>query len=314
MRLDRPGGAPRQVAPLPKPGGLLLEPGGTVIAGSGNGFQEGAIGQREPDGEAAADRSAHRPHDDLRDGPADGQRPGARPRRHDLRLRRRRTPGHRPLPQRQGRDPWAEVPSANGLAVDRAGRYLYANQTFVPAAIARVDLRDPSKVETFARPGPEDVSAGARRDDDRPVRPPVLRRQRRRAAVADRHRPLDLRARARPAAAERRGVRRRRRVPRHQPLRGHVLRATWSRSRARGPCRRPPRCRAPACGCGVSPRRVRARAGVRGSAAGVASCAAARSPPRRGPASASAGGWCGMNRRGRRDARPPLPQAAAACA
>jgi sugar lactone lactonase YvrE len=46
---------------------------------------------------------------------------------------------------------WARVASANGLAVDPTGRFLYAAQTSVAARIARVDLRDPSRVTTHAR-------------------------------------------------------------------------------------------------------------------------------------------------------------------
>lgn len=47
---------------------------------------------------------------------------------------------------------WATVPSANGLAVDRSGRYLYAAQTFVPAAIKRVEIAHPANVTTYAKP------------------------------------------------------------------------------------------------------------------------------------------------------------------
>lgn len=160
MRLDRPGGTPRQVAPLPKPGGLLLEPGGTVIAGSGNGFQEGAIGNVSPMAKL------------LRIDPRTGrtatiatglQMANGLARDLDATIYGSDDVGRRGIDRlRRGKveTGWAEVLSANGLAVDRAGRYLFANQTFVPAAIARVDLRDPSKVETFARPGPEDMSAG----------------------------------------------------------------------------------------------------------------------------------------------------------
>ena len=46
---------------------------------------------------------------------------------------------------------WARVASANGLAVDTAGRFLYAAQTFVAARIARVDLVDADSVTTHAR-------------------------------------------------------------------------------------------------------------------------------------------------------------------
>ncbi len=55
---------------------------------------------------------------------------------------------------------WASVFSANGLAIDRAQRYLYAAQTFQPAAITRIDLRDSAKVETFATPPADGVAAG----------------------------------------------------------------------------------------------------------------------------------------------------------
>jgi sugar lactone lactonase YvrE len=49
---------------------------------------------------------------------------------------------------------WAKVPSANGLATDSGGQYLYAAQTFVPAAIKRVEIANPANVTTHARPGP----------------------------------------------------------------------------------------------------------------------------------------------------------------
>ena len=46
---------------------------------------------------------------------------------------------------------WARVASANGLAIDRAGRFLYAAQTFVAARVSRIDLQDPDSVVTHAR-------------------------------------------------------------------------------------------------------------------------------------------------------------------
>ncbi len=51
---------------------------------------------------------------------------------------------------------WAEVNSANGLVVDRSGRYLYAAQTFQAPEIARVEIAHPSNVTTFAAGTPED--------------------------------------------------------------------------------------------------------------------------------------------------------------
>ncbi len=55
---------------------------------------------------------------------------------------------------------WATVPSANGLAVDPGGRYLYAAQTFTAAAIKRVEIANPANVTTYARPGPPAWASG----------------------------------------------------------------------------------------------------------------------------------------------------------
>jgi hypothetical protein len=46
---------------------------------------------------------------------------------------------------------WARVASANGLAIDCAGRFLYAAQTFVPARVSRIDLHIPESVTTHVR-------------------------------------------------------------------------------------------------------------------------------------------------------------------
>ncbi len=55
---------------------------------------------------------------------------------------------------------WAAVTSANGLVVDRAGKFLYAAQTFQPAAIKRVEIANPTNVQTYVQAGPEDIAAG----------------------------------------------------------------------------------------------------------------------------------------------------------
>ena len=55
---------------------------------------------------------------------------------------------------------WATVISGNGLAVSANGRYLFVNQTFQPAAIQRIDLTEPTRVEHYAAPGPLDFAAG----------------------------------------------------------------------------------------------------------------------------------------------------------
>lgn len=55
---------------------------------------------------------------------------------------------------------WADVVSANGLVVNRAKTHLLSAQTFTAAGIARVDLADPAKTETYFTPPAEDVAAG----------------------------------------------------------------------------------------------------------------------------------------------------------
>jgi sugar lactone lactonase YvrE len=55
---------------------------------------------------------------------------------------------------------WASVDSPNGLVIDSSGRWLYAAQTFVPAAIARIEIANPANVETFYRAPAADIAAG----------------------------------------------------------------------------------------------------------------------------------------------------------
>lgn len=57
-------------------------------------------------------------------------------------------------------DDWSRVATPNGLAIDTAGRYLYAAQTFKPASVARIDLRDPAKEEPYYEAPPADAAAG----------------------------------------------------------------------------------------------------------------------------------------------------------
>ena len=46
---------------------------------------------------------------------------------------------------------WATVDSANGMAISRGGKYIFANQTFVtPSTISRIEIADPTNVTTWA--------------------------------------------------------------------------------------------------------------------------------------------------------------------
>jgi sugar lactone lactonase YvrE len=57
-------------------------------------------------------------------------------------------------------DDWSKVMTPNGLVIDTAGRYLYAAQTFKPASVARIDLKDPTKETPYFEAGPGDQQGG----------------------------------------------------------------------------------------------------------------------------------------------------------
>lgn len=157
MRLDRPSGGPRLLAPVSDPGGLAFDGRGNLIVGFGNTVSNGQVGDetgpsgllrvdpdsgaseiyatglsmangvvRGPDGSFYASNDFGSNIDRIRNGVTE-----------------------------RG---WAKVESGNGLAVD--DRYLYVAQTFRPAAIQRVALDDPTDVSDYVRAGPDDTSAG----------------------------------------------------------------------------------------------------------------------------------------------------------
>jgi sugar lactone lactonase YvrE len=158
MVLDSRTGPAKVLAHLEAPGGLAFDTDGGLIVGSGNTIQNGATGDdtgpsklfridtntghkrvfatglsmgnglvRGLDGSFFASNDVGKSIDRIRGGKT----------------------------QRN----WATVQSGNGLTIDPTGRYLYAAQTFVPAAISRVDLLDPAKVTTHMS-SPSDASAG----------------------------------------------------------------------------------------------------------------------------------------------------------
>lgn len=55
---------------------------------------------------------------------------------------------------------WAQVLSGNGLVVSRNQRWLYAAQTFVPAAISKVEIAHPANVTTYFKADAADMAAG----------------------------------------------------------------------------------------------------------------------------------------------------------
>ena len=160
LRLDRRGAAPRVLASgIDSPGGMAFDDDGTLFLGYGDNAENGLRGDltgpagllrvnpdtgarrvhatglamanglaRAPDGTLFASNDFGRSIDRIRNGRTE-------------RL-------------------WAEVVSGNGLVVDASGRFLYVAQTFVPAAVQRVEIAHPERVTTYVRAAPADASAG----------------------------------------------------------------------------------------------------------------------------------------------------------
>ena len=158
MVLDRRSGPAEVLAEVEAPGGLAFDTDGGLLVGSGNTIQNGTTGDetgpsklirvdtntgrqrvfatglsmgnglvRGLDGTFYASNDFGRSIDRIRGGET----------------------------QRN----WAQVQSGNGLTIDPRGRFLYAAQTFVPAAVARVDILAPAKVTTHMS-SPSDTAAG----------------------------------------------------------------------------------------------------------------------------------------------------------
>ena len=159
LRLDSPTAEPVMHTTAEEPGGLAIEPDGTIVMGIGNSIPNGTVGDdtgpsglirihprtgeskpyasglsmgngvdRGPDGSFYASNDFGMNIDRIRDGETE-----------------------------RG---WAKVDSGNGLQVDSTGKWLYVAQTFRPAAIQRVEIADPDNVTPFAVAPPEDAAAG----------------------------------------------------------------------------------------------------------------------------------------------------------
>ena len=153
LRLDAPDAAPVAVAVgIESPGGLALADDGRLIVGFGDSPQGGLVGNVSPraglllvdpagggaepwvSGLGMANGVARAP-----DGTVFAS--------NDFGTHLDRVAADGSVQRR-----WAKVPSANGLVVDAAGRYVYAAQTFTRAAIKRVEIEHPENVTTHARP------------------------------------------------------------------------------------------------------------------------------------------------------------------
>jgi sugar lactone lactonase YvrE len=157
LRLDRPDAEPTVLGPVQVPGGLAFDSDGSLMVGYGNSVQNGASSS----GQAGLlrfdpDTGAQQPFvtgltmaNGLARGPdgtfyATNDFGGGIDRVRGSQVERR----------------WADVASTNGLVVDSGGRYVYVAQTFVPAAVQRVEIANPANVRDFARADTADISAG----------------------------------------------------------------------------------------------------------------------------------------------------------
>jgi sugar lactone lactonase YvrE len=158
-RLDPGAATPVIVAEIPELGGLAWAPDGDLYVGTGNTIPKGLIGNVFPlaqilkvDPDSGA-RTVFARGLAMANGLAVGP-DGAIYASDDVGLGIDRVE-----PNGRVRHFWALVLSPNGLAVSNDGHYLYAAQTFVPAAIARVNLST-RRVSTYARAGLTDIYAG----------------------------------------------------------------------------------------------------------------------------------------------------------
>jgi sugar lactone lactonase YvrE len=153
MRIDHPDAEPVELAaPILSPGGIAFDDSGHLLVGFGDSAYGGLVGnvvglagllRIDPD-------SGERGKVATGLGMANGVARAA-----DGTIFASNDFGthlDRVDPDGQVHRRWAKVPSANGLAIDSAGRYLYATQTFVPAAIKRVEVAAPTNVTLHAQP------------------------------------------------------------------------------------------------------------------------------------------------------------------
>jgi sugar lactone lactonase YvrE len=147
LRLDRPGAEPKVLLTgISGPGGLAWDADGSLVLGFNGGQanhaadgQDGGLLRVDPEtGQATEITRGMGMANGVARGP-DGAIYGS----NNIAGNIDRVVNGRV------EDDWAMVQTPNGLAVDRAGRYLYAAQTFKPASIARIDISDPRRVESF---------------------------------------------------------------------------------------------------------------------------------------------------------------------
>jgi hypothetical protein len=159
LRMDSPMAEPVVHTTAAEPGGLAIEPDGTIVMGIGNSISNGSVGdQTGPSsliridpvtGESEPYASGLSMGNGVDRGPD-----GAIYASNDFGSNIDR------IVDGETERGWAKVQSGNGLQVDSTGTWLYVNQTFQPAAIQRIEIANPDNVTPFAVAPPEDSAAG----------------------------------------------------------------------------------------------------------------------------------------------------------
>lgn len=159
MRIDHFGGKPERLAPVPAPGAIVFAPDGSIIIGTGDALQDGAMGDLHPMSGLLRVNPDSGATQTLASGlgMANGialAPDGAIYATNDAGFDIDRVQGGKVT------HPWARVYSTNGIVVSPNDRYVFVSQTFAPAAIQRISVADPSQVTPYAVARGGDISAG----------------------------------------------------------------------------------------------------------------------------------------------------------
>lgn len=161
-RIDYPGGQAYTIASgLANPGGLALDGDGQhIFVGVGNGFAGGLLGNLIPQAKIMRLNTANGSYVQFATGlrmanglarAADGTMYASS----DV-----GTSIDKISPTGVVTNNWANVLSGNGLVIDPGNKFLFVNQTFVPASITRIPLGNPGAAQTYMRAGLLDIAAG----------------------------------------------------------------------------------------------------------------------------------------------------------
>lgn len=174
-RLDGPGQAPVTVAAgIPAAGGMAWLPDGSLLVGSGNGAPAFAalvapMAKLVRIDVATGAKSLYASGLSMANGVAAGA-DGTVYASIDFGVGIDRV-----LPGGRVQLRWIkQAVTANGIAVDRGGRWLYAVETFQPAGVVRFDLTRKGARERFSRAGALDIAGGPDGMTLDPVGRPVL--------------------------------------------------------------------------------------------------------------------------------------------